>query len=140
MSTSDLKQEWSLLQNQFDSYEKYSLVIKLVNICILAAAYLSNSISFVIAIILIAVWLQDAIWKTFQSRIEGRLLNIENDLADSDGVSHVNIKAYQFNNEYQKKRPGTVGLVAEYFQQAFRPTVAYPHILLLITLIFSLIF
>jgi hypothetical protein len=39
MNVSNLENEWSVLQNQFDDYEKYSLIIKLVNIGLLSAAY-----------------------------------------------------------------------------------------------------
>lgn len=34
-----LQQEWITLQNQFDSYEKYSLVIKLFNILVTSVCF-----------------------------------------------------------------------------------------------------
>ena len=77
MNSSDLTNEWSLLQNQFDSYEKFSLLIKLFSVGVFIIASLSEQLNFIILILLFILWLQDAIWKTFQSRIENRLLQIE---------------------------------------------------------------
>ena len=118
----DLKNEWSVLQNQSDSYEKYSLIIKLVNIGLLSAAYLSNNMTIFLGFLLLILWVQDAIWKTYQSRIEHRLLKIEKYL-----LNDVDVKAYQLNSDYQKNRPGSIGLIGEYLRQAVRPTVAFPH-------------
>lgn len=156
-SKNDFKNEWDLLQNQFDSYEKYSLVIKLVNISILTAGYISNNVSFFLALLLVAVWMQDAIWKTFQSRIESRLLHIEDCLLDDndsdDNIEDSNVednnieynnvadkKAYQFNSEYKNNRQGTAELIREYLEQALRPTIAYPHVVLLILCFFCMVF
>jgi len=125
----DFKHEWSLLQNQFDSYEKHSLFIKLANTALLSAAYISDTLSVFVGLLLLTLWGQDAIWKTFQSRIETRLLQIENCLLTSS-----NETAYQFNTQYEKTRPGLFGLVSEYARQAIRPTVAYPHLILIIIL------
>jgi len=122
-----LENEWCLLQNQFDSYEKFSLLIKLVNTAILSVAYFSNQLTIIVIIILLILWMQDAIWKTFQSRIEIRLLAIETSLNKGEAL-----KAYQFNFEYEKNRPGIFGLVKEYLCQAVRPTIAYPHLFLLL--------
>lgn len=146
-SKNDFKNEWDLLQNQFDSYEKYSLVIKLVNISILTAGYISNNVSFFIALLLVVVWMQDAIWKTFQSRIENRLLYIEGCLLDDndsdDNIEENNVadkRAYQFNSEYKNNRQGTAELIREYLEQALRPTIAYPHVVLLILCFFCMVF
>lgn len=123
----DIKNEWALLQNQFDSYEKYSLLIKLIATVLLGVAYFSNNISVFVVSLLLVLWGQDAIWKTFQSRIENRLLIIENSL-----LIGVNESAYQFNSQYQNNRPNVIGLFSEYFCQAFRPTIAFPHAILVL--------
>ncbi|WP_020408706.1 hypothetical protein [Hahella ganghwensis] len=119
--------EWMLLQNQFDSYEKYSLIIKLAGVAVFAGAYFAGKTSVLMTILLLVIWLQDAIWKTFQARIENRLLQLEAGLkTESDE------KAYQFNREYLKNRPGTLGLVKEYLSQSVRPTIAFPHVVLVL--------
>lgn len=140
MQTSDLANEWSLLQNQFDSYEKYSLLIKLVSIVILAIAYLTHHLHFFVFILLLVLWFQDAIWKTFQARIETRLLQLEENLSGEQSLERTDGKAYQFNSSYIKHRPDTLGLIKEYFCQAIRPTIAYPHVVLLLLLGFNLLF
>ena len=140
MQTSDLANEWSLLQNQFDSYEKYSLLIKLVSIVIVAISYLTHHLHFFVFVLLLVLWFQDAIWKTFQARIGTRLLQLEESLSGEQSLERTDGKAYQFNSLYEKNRPDTLGLIKEYFCQAIRPTVAYPHVALLLVLGFNLLF
>lgn len=129
----DLKNEWSILQNQSDSYEKYSLVIKLLNIGLLSAAYISSNLGIFVFCMLVLLWVQDAIWKTYQSRIELRLLQIEDYL-----LNNIDGKAYQLNSDYQKNRPDSIALVSEYLRQAIRPTVAFPHAVLVIIFVLFL--
>jgi len=131
---SDLGREWSLLQNQFDSYEKYSLIIKLSNVLIFSAAFLFGQITVFFLALLLTIWLQDAIWKTFQARIDSRLQQLEKLLRDEDkkkgeyrNENPCENSAFQFNTEYLKSRPSGLGLTAEYFRQALRPTIAFPH-------------
>ena len=140
MQASDLANEWSLLQNQFDSYEKYSLLIKLSSIALVCATYFSDSLSTVAPFLLLILWLQDSIWKTFQSRIDTRLLQLESYLSSGHQLENVNGKAYQFNSLYLQSRPSSAGLINEYFRQAIRPTIALPYVLLLLILAYELIF
>ncbi len=140
IKTGELEKEWALLQNQFDSYEKLSLLIKLANIGLLAAAYFLNNMSVFVLFLLLIVWIQDAIWKTFQARIEARLLALENYLLVNPAQESCDENAYQFNRQYQENRPGNLGLILEYLQQAARPTVAFPHLLLLLMLSINLLF
>ena len=135
MNVSKLENEWALLQNQFDSYEKYSLLIKLINVGLLTTAYLLNSLSVFIMLLLLVLWGQDAIWKTFQSRIETRLLTIEQSI-----ISGANEGGYQFNSQYQKNSLTGLSLIAEYFRQAIRPTVAFPHVVLLLMVFVDLVY
>lgn len=122
MASTDLKSEWTLLQNQFDSYEKHSLIIKLVGILVFSGAYFSNKLGLITLVILLVIWFQDAIWKTFQSRIETRLLSLEQFIKnDADDAV-----PFQFNSEFLSSR-SLKGLIAEYIGQARRPTVAFPH-------------
>lgn len=115
-----------MLQNQFDSYEKHSLYIKLSSVFVVLAAEVSGASSIVTILILMILWLQDAIWKTFQSRIEPRLLHIERCIAEGTEES-----AFQFNSEFQRQRLGGLSLIAEYLSQSIRPTVAFPHVVLI---------
>lgn len=137
MQLSDLANEWALLQNQYDSYEKYSLIIKLLSISVLAIAYFTHHVHGFIFFLLLVLWLQDAIWKTFQSRIETRLLQLEEYLSANPNLERGDGRAYQFNLLYLSSRPaGNTALIKEYFCQAIRPTVAFPHILLLLAVMF----
>lgn len=140
MDVSSLENEWSLLQNQFDGYEKYSLLIKLFSTSILSIAYFTHQLHLFVFFLLIVLWLQDGIWKTFQSRIETRLLQLEEYLSGETEPAELSGKAYQYNRSYMKCRPSTLKLIQEYFQQSIRPTVAYPHAALCMLLIVQVAF
>lgn len=130
MDKNEFKTEWCLLQNQFDSYEKHSLYIKLLSVIVLLTAEISNVINIFIVLILAVLWLQDAIWKTFQSRIEPRLLQIEKYISEESEES-----AFQFNSAYHKTSLSGLSLITEYVHQSIRPTVAFPHIVLILILL-----
>ena len=130
MEIKEFQTEWCLLQNQFDSYEKHSLYIKLLSVIVLLAAEISDVINIFIVLILVVLWLQDAIWKTFQSRIEPRLLQIEKYISEERKES-----VFQFNSEYHKVRLSGLSLINEYVRQSIRPTVVFPHIVLILIIL-----
>jgi hypothetical protein len=124
-----LQNEWITLQTQYDSYEKCSLAIKLFSIlvcCMLVFALDAGIGSLLVAAIL---WLQDGIWKTFQHRIGQRLEVVEQ--AIQDFPDHTSQMGMQFNLTWNQFRPGAIGLISEYIKQALKPTVAYPHVVLI---------
>ncbi|MGF1703127.1 hypothetical protein L4D09_22820 [Photobacterium makurazakiensis] len=124
-----LENEWLLLQSQFDGYEKYSLLIKLLSITLLCSFYLFSDVTLFTVTILLILWMQDAIWKTFQSRIEPRLLGLEQSIKN-DIIDENSEPPYQFNSQYYQSRPSQFGLIKEYISQSLRPTIAFPHIVL----------
>jgi hypothetical protein len=132
-----LQSEWITLQNQFDSYEKCSLAIKLFSIlicCILVFALDAGAWTLLVAAIL---WLQDGIWKTFQNRIGKRLEVVEQAIQDNPHhlPEHLLQMGMQFNLAWAQSRPRAIGLVREYIQQSLKPTVAYPHVVLVFLVI-----
>lgn len=134
MQKSNLAVEWSLLQNQFDSYEKYSLLIKLINVAVTTLAVFFNTFNVYIFFIVMIIWLQDGIWKTFQARIETRLLVVEGHFSNTASTQNSEALPFQFNQFFTLNRPGGLMLIKEYMLQALRPTVAYPHVLLMLIL------
>ena len=128
---SALTEEWKALQTQTNAYEKHALYIKLISISIVAAALLTHQAGFGILFLLAVLWLLEAIWKTFQSRITERILTVEEALkAKSDDAQ--SIIPCQLNTEWLANRQGFTGLIGEYLSQSIRPTVAFPHLLLII--------
>lgn len=126
--------EWSVLQTQSDAYEKHSLYIKLLAITITAGTALLAQTNLYIVIILAILWLQDAIWKTFQARISDRLLKVE--IALQDTSSAHTLPPCQLISEWLEQRSGFIGLIKEYLCQAARPTIAFPYILLIGLMLF----
>lgn len=119
--------EWVTLQNQCDAFEKRSLTIKLL--AVLLASLFSIAINHPEIILLLnsILWFQDAVWKTFQSRFSERLLVIENCLSTPGTDDNI-----QFNTAWEAKPRGTVRLVSEYLRQLLKPTVVFPHLVLVL--------
>jgi len=67
-------------------------------------------------------------------------LQLEAYLSNEDNLENPDGKAYQFNSLYLQNRPSSVGLIKEYLGQALRPTIAFPHLLLIVMLGFKLLF
>jgi len=132
-------QEWVVLHNDHEKYERYSLLIKLVSVIICFVA-ISFDLSSVIAILFIGIiWLQDGIWKTFQSRMSDRILLVERYIKEQ-AVSDNGEVAFQFYSDWDKSPKGTASLLKEYFRNSIRPTVAYPHaVLVLLQVVFLIL-
>lgn len=120
-----LEEEWLLLQRQHEAYEFAALAIKGAGVALL-------TFHAPLVILLLAVlWLQEAIVKTFQSRLGGRLLRLEAMLHEGTG------QPMQLHTAWLASRPGGFALAAEYLRSACRPTVAFPYpALMVISLLF----
>ena len=128
------KQEWVLLHDNIEKYERFSLLIKLVAIVVYVFSLIYSLTGWIAMIAVAMLWLQDGIWKTFQKRLEARILFIEKQIAagaDDDSENNREVEAFQFYSQWEDKRQGVVGLVKEYISSSLKPTVAYPYILLL---------
>jgi len=118
--------EWAILHGNIESYEKFSLIIKLfcVSVSVFLIAY---DINAWFAVVLVSVlWLQDGIWKTFQKRLEDRIKLIEQKMQlkpDDDDV------AFQLYSQWENNRTGLSEMIKEYYSSAIKPTVAYPYII-----------
>ncbi|MBL1259573.1 MAG: hypothetical protein COB33_003455 [Thiotrichaceae bacterium] len=121
-----LNQEWQTLHQDYERYDRYSLLIKLVAI-LSSLITIGLTIHLWIAILFILVlWLQEGIWRTVQARTTERLLALEQLIKRDDQNS-----AMQFYSDWEATRHGSIGLIKEYMRNALRPTVAYPYIILL---------
>ncbi|HTD05355.1 hypothetical protein [Undibacterium sp.] len=135
MPTTDsqaLEQEWTTLQNNIEQYEKTALLIKLVTVVLFTVALVMGLNMLLTAALVLILWLQEAIFRTSQSRLGQRIVRIEG--LFKRGIS-VEGMAFQLHSEWLASRKDTSGLLLEYFNSALRPTVAFPYpVLLLIDL------
>ena len=131
---STLQQEWITLQTQFDSYEKHSLLIKLFNIALSGILLFALNAGCWVLIVCAVLWLQDGIWKTFQARMGQRLEVVEAAIKNQLEENTTTELGMQFNSKWSQSRPSAVGLVLEYIKQSLKPTVAYPHVILMAAL------
>ena len=118
-----MKDEWLLLQRQHEAYEFAALAVKGVAVLVMLGL-LAFDATFVIPLLAV-LWLQEAIIKTFQSRLGARLLRVEQSLREGTG------EAMQLHTEWQASRPSGPALVGEYLRHACRPTVAFLYLALL---------
>ena len=123
-----LAQEWTTLQNNHESHERSALLIKLVTVALFALAALDP---LEMAALVLLLWLQEAVLKTWQGRLADRLVHVESLLA---GTGHGPMQAYQLHSLWQAQRPDLGGLLAQYGRSALRPTVAFPYAPLLLVL------
>ena len=110
-----MNEEWLLLQKQHEQWEFAALAIKGF-----AVGLLAFNVSFVILLLAI-LWLQEAIIKTFQSRLGARLLRLEAMLREGSS------QPMQLHTDWLASRPRGLTLLGEYLRSAGRPTVAFPY-------------
>jgi hypothetical protein len=130
-------QEWVTLQNNYEQYEKSALFIKLVSIVLFCICLLLSLDAIFSSVLMLILWLQEGIWKTYQCRLAARLLAVEKLIALGVRVEE---KAFQLHTHWQTNRSGLPSLVKEYLINAVRPTVAFPYVVLLLINIFILIY
>ncbi|MCF6337764.1 MAG: hypothetical protein L3J84_07395 [Gammaproteobacteria bacterium] len=125
----DFHNEWMILHGDIEKYEKFSLVIKLVSVLtsVFSMAFIANG--WISVAVIFVLWLQDGIWKTFQKRLETRVVFIEQTLKNDSAEDH---RAFQLYSQWGEKRQGSVGLVKEYLLNSIKPTVAYPYVVLVL--------
>lgn len=130
--TSAIDLEWSTLQNNHEQYERGLLWIKLLAVILAAIAFVSGNFAHLMALLIAVLWAQEAIFRTFQNRLSERILRIEALIRDGN---HDETAACQLHSEWAASRPGVAGLLAEYARSALRPTVAFPHAVLILGLV-----
>ena len=136
-----LQKEWTTLQNQYDSYEKLSLTIKLLNVTLTVALLFGLNTGYWLLLICAVLWLQDGIWKTFQNRMGQRIEIVEKAIAvhlKAQPTEESGLLGMQFNTAWADTRPSTIGLILEYIKQSLKPTVAYPHVALVVIIVINL--
>lgn len=125
----DLKREWEILHRDNEKYEQYSLLIKLSAV-ITTALLLIFPLHFMLSLLVIFIfWGQEAIWKTFQTRLSGRLLLVENASLLNDTELP---ESFQLYSHWLENRPSASALVIDYLRHGIKPTVIFPYAILLI--------
>ncbi len=122
-------QEWITIQNHYEQYEKNTLLIKLSAIALYFGSQVLTINAAITAVIIIILWVQESIFRTYQSRLGERIIRIESFLRQN-GQLHAS--ACQLHSEWLAGRKGLTGLLLEYAANAARPTVAFPYVVLLL--------
>lgn len=124
----DFQQEWTIIHSDIEKYEHLSLIIKLFSLLIFTLSLAFSIESLATIFILLILWLEEAIWKTFQQRLESRALFIEQQIKQETDQNNTSFQLY---SEWKNNRLGSVYLIKEYLSNSIRPTVAYPYILMI---------
>lgn len=123
-----LSQEWITLQNNHERYETGGLLLKLAGVAIWGVGVAWGRHELLVNLLVLILWVQEGIYRTFQARLGARILRIEA-LLGGDGSEG---GAFQLHSEWLANRPGMAGLLVEYGKSALRPTVAFPYPALLL--------
>lgn len=134
-TTNAAAREWTVLQHLYERYEFGALMIKLTAVALFFAGIVIDLHASWLMLLMAVLWLQEGIFKTSQTRLGGRLLQLEQMLAGGDGGQG---GAFQLHTGWAAQRPGVIGLVGEYLRSAMRPTVAFPYAVLLLPLVLLL--
>lgn len=126
--SSALGREWTTLQDNYEQYERSSLLIKLSGVALFIACAALALDGLLVLLLLAILWLQEAILRTSQSRLGERILRIERLLRDTAQPAP---PACQLHSEWLVARPGLAGLLREYGRNMLRPTVAMPYVVLM---------
>lgn len=135
MNTSSLLgQEWQTLQHNHEQHERNALLIKLVCVVICTAGLCAHVHFGWLGAVIVLLWLQEGIVKTYQKRLSDRLLVVEAHLQASVATSSglTDGIAMQLHTNWAATRPRGVRLIASYAMSACRPTVAYPYVPMLL--------
>lgn len=130
-----LAQEWTTLQNNFEHYETLALTTKLAAFVLCVVFFMSPLSTFVCVSLLLLLWLQESVLKTFQGRFSIRLGLIEQALNEHDASEST--PAMQFLTQWENQRPSSSELIKEYLSNALRPTIALPYPLLMWLVLFA---
>lgn len=129
-----LQQEWLTLQQQYERYESGGLHIKLFTVALTVFGLVTTVPAVWLCGLVALLWLQEGIYRTFQSRLGQRILRVEGlirQVASASSAGQQQGGAFQLHSEWLASRQGALGLVREYVRSACRPTVAYPYLLLM---------
>ena len=144
-----LSHEWITLQTSHERYETGGLMIKLFSVALTVAGFaLHLNLKLMLALVAI-LWVQEGIYRTFQSRLGRRILRVEQFVKDGvrgevkggatgEATGDVPHAAFQLLSEWLASRPGALGLGAEYARSACRPTGAFPYAVLMAGLAYLL--
>lgn len=117
--------EWLCLQQSYDQMEKQALWLRVVAIT-LWLWLLQTESSLLLQLALLGLfWLQEALWKTQQSRTSKRLLALESASQQQQDIG------CQWHTQWQAERGGIIQLACSYLQHALKPTVALTYLILL---------
>lgn len=123
-STTLLGQEWQTLQDNHEQHEQNALFIKLACLALCVAGLATGLPLAWIVLTVLLCWIQEGIFKTYQSRLADRLLSVELLLREPN----VTQPAMQLHAGWTASRPGSGSLIVGYISSACRPTVAYPYL------------
>ncbi len=122
-----IEQEWLALHRAFEAHERNALWIKLVAIVLCGGAVILSLNEYFVATLVVTLWIQEGVIRTFQSRLGGRMLRVEQLIRDN-----VPSGAFQLHSEWLARRKRGVAMLGEYAVNALRPTVAYPYVALIL--------
>lgn len=122
------------MQQCHEQHERNALVIKLFAVGFCAYGWINQLPLELLGFGALLLWVQEAIFKTYQGRLVERLLVVEALLRDDTPPASASM---QLHSAWESTRPGGLGLLSSYARNAGRPTVAFPYLPMLLALILA---
>lgn len=128
--------EWATLQNNVERYETGALALKWSAMLLAVLGLGLNFPLSLISAVILLIWLQEAVYRTFQARLGRRIVRVETLVRQACGPAKDAVAPpFQLHSEWLESRSSGLGLIREYLASALRPTVAYPYALVLLRLL-----
>ncbi len=135
-----LAAEWTQLLQQSDQYERNALYLKFLAIALVGWAFVTTAPGLGVLAIVGICWVSEGVLKTFQSRTDARILQLERAIrqeeTEENKVDEM-IVPMQFFSDWERLRPSSIGLVKDYLLNALRPTVAFVYFALIVVIAVS---
>jgi len=129
-SSTLLSHEWQILQGNHEQHEQNALYIKLACLALCLAGLATRLPLHWIGFTVLLCWMQEGIFKTYQSRLADRLLLVEKQLRQAQATQ----PAMQLHTDWSANRPAGSALLVSYAVSTCRPTVAFPYLPMLLML------
>lgn len=131
VNSEPFSQEWITLQNNYEQYERSALLIKFAALVFYFAGVVLALHAAMVGVVVLILWVQEGVFRTSQARLGLRILVVEQALKQAGKSAEA---PFQLHSAWLAGRKGITGLLAEYAASMFKPTVAFPYVVLLLAL------
>lgn len=157
--------EWLILHENIEHYERLAYILKWLTGALFVLSIIAALPTLLLTALLLVLWLQEGIWKTFQSRLVARILVVEQKISSTvqdvmseptelneqntielaspqlvENPTNETTRPFQLYRQFESKRSSSIQTVGEYVKNSLRPTVAFFYVALIVVNFLTFIF